>query len=282
MNQNCFTIDVEDWFNILDVDSAPDISQWSSLESRFHKPMDDILQLLDETNVKATFFWLGWFAERNPELVSRCLDAGHEIASHGYGHVLAYKVGRSIFSEDVRKSKLILEDITGVEVKGYRAAGFGTLDDTTWTFDEIKAAGFLYDSSVFPASRGHGGMSNSNLAPHLISTTSGELLEFPQSMIEILGKRFSVFGGGYLRLAPLPVIKRGIKALHEHERPLITYIHPRELDPEHPRLPIPLVRRFKSYVNLQSTYKKVEWICRNYDFQTMAELADTYLHGEVR
>lgn len=272
MLRNVLSIDVEDWFHILDNPTVPTIEQWDNQESRNERNIEKLLVMLDRFCVKVTFFWLGWIAERDKELVRKCYDAGHEIASHGYGHVLAYEVGRKAFAEDIRRGKAVLEDISSKEVLGFRAAGFGTKDDTQWTFEEIRAAGYTYDSSVFPANRGHGGMLQSRLGTYNINTDAGNLVEVPQSMIEILGKRISFFGGGYLRLAPKPLIKWGIKKLHKAGQPLIVYIHPREIDPEHPRLPLSLKRRFKCYVNLKSTMGKLEWLCKNYKFVTMREL----------
>jgi len=273
---NCLSVDVEDWFNILDTNKAPLISDWGNMDIRFIKSLEKLLQLFSKYNVKSTFFWLGWFGERYPKLVKACYEAGHEIASHGYGHVLAYQVGRNEFVTDIVKGKNVLEDIIGDTVKGFRAAGFSTSNETSWAFDEIKAAGYIYDSSIFPASRGHGGMIGAELAPHFIQTPSGPLLEFPQSMINIMGHRFSFFGGGYLRLAPLSLIKVATKKLHKLGRPLIVYIHPREIDPSHPRLPLPLIRRFKCYVNLESTFKKLEWFCTNISFTSMIKMAEAF------
>jgi polysaccharide deacetylase family protein (PEP-CTERM system associated) len=274
---SALTIDVEDWFHILDSPAVPRIERWPFLESRIEMNLDRILVLLDSYSVKATFFWLGWVAERHKGLVRECQEAGHEIASHGYGHVLAYEVGRRAFAEDIRKAKAMLEDLIGEEVIGFRAAGFGTKDDTQWTFEEIRAAGYTYDSSVFPASRGHGGMPQSPLGPYVIKTKSGDLVELPQSMVEFVGRRISFFGGGYLRLSPKWLIKWGIKKLHEAGRPLIVYVHPRETDPDHPRLPLSLSRRFKCYVNLKSTLPKLEWLCQNYSFSPMSEIAENYV-----
>ena len=276
-NSDCptcsITVDIEDWFHLLNTPAAPTIETWAEQERRVHISIARLLELLDKYNVKATMFWLGWIAERNKSLVRKCLKADHEIASHGYGHVLAYEVGRKAFGEDIRRGKAVLEDITGREVLGFRAAGFSTKDDTKWTFDEIRAAGHTYDSSVFPASRGHGGMMRSQLGTYVINTEVGNLVELPQSMIEVFSKRISFFGGGYLRLAPKPLIKWGIEKLHKSGRPLIVYVHPREIDPDHPRLPLNLIRRFKCYVNLKSTMPKLRWLCRNYQFITMQELA---------
>ncbi|NQU05361.1 MAG: DUF3473 domain-containing protein [Calditrichaeota bacterium] len=267
------TIDIEDWFHILDAPSAPLIEQWSGLDSRVERNLDVILATLDRYDVKATLFWLGWVAEQNPKLVQRCHSEGHEIASHGYGHVLAYKVGRKAFRDDIYRGKSVLEDIVGTEVIGFRAAGFGTKDDTRWTFEEIRAAGYTYDSSVFPSHRGHGGMAESPLEPYKIDTKAGSLIEFPQSMVELFGRRFSLFGGGYLRIAPRWLIKWGITRLHDAGRPLIIYIHPREIDPDHPRLALSHIRSFKSYVNLVSTMPKLEWLCKTQSFIRMDEFA---------
>jgi len=273
-NHNCFTIDVEDWFHILDSPAVPTIAHWESLESRVDRNVNKLLELLEKYGVKSTMFWLGWVAKKNWELVQKCHAAGHEIASHGYAHVLAYEVGRIAFGEDIRKGKALLENIVGDEVKGFRAAGFSTTDDTNWTFNMIAKAGYKYDSSVFPSSRGHGGMKNSLLEPHIIHTKQGDLVEIPQSMLEVLGKRISFFGGGYMRIAPQWLINWGIKSLHDTGRPLIIYVHPREVDPNHPRLPLGIKRTFKSYVNLKTTLPKLEMLCKKYKFIKMMELAE--------
>lgn len=273
---NVFSIDVEEWYNILDIPGEIPIENWGQLECRLEANMDRLLELLDQHQVKATMFWLGYFAERYPKLLQRCHEAGHEIASHGYAHVLAYESGREAFKEDITKSKKLLEDIIGNPVIGFRAAGFSTVSETPWTFDEIKAAGYLYDSSVFPAKRGHGGISDSPLTPYLVQTEFGELLEVPQSVLDFRVKRLSLFGGGYLRLFPAPLIRRGIARLEKKERPFILYVHPREIDPLHPRLEMNKWRKFKSYVNLKSTYPKLEMLCKTYSFSTMEELYKKY------
>ena len=272
LRKSVFSIDVEDWFHVLDSPAVPGIERWFSLESRIEKNLDRLLEMLDNFSVRATFFWLGWSAEHNKDIVRKCCKAGHEIASHGYGHVLAYKVGRRAFAEDIHRAKAVLEDISGEKVTGFRAAGFSTKDDTPWAFEEIRAAGHTYDSSVFPASRSHGGMPRSLLGPHIIKTESGDLVELPQSMIEIFGKRITFFGGGYLRLAPKPLIKWGIRKLRKAGQPSIVYVHPREIDPAHPRLPLSLIRHFKCYVNLKSTMPKLQWLCQECKFCTMREL----------
>jgi len=274
---NTLTIDVEDWFHILDSDAVPRFEQWSSWESRIERNVEKLLTLLDSLSVKCTFFWLGWVAERHKSLVRQCHKAGHEIASHGYAHLLAYKVGEKAFRQDISSAKDILEDITGEQVRGFRAPGFGITKNASWAFEVIKESGYQYDCSVFPTSRGHGGISDSPLRPYFIETESGYLLEVPTSAIEVLGHRLSMFGGGYLRLASKRMIQWGIRKLQATGQPLIIYVHPREIDPDHPRLPLSLPRRFKCYINLKSVLPKLRWLCQSYSFGTTLEMIENYI-----
>jgi len=276
---SCLTIDVEDWFHILDSPAVPGFERWPFLESRIERNLEELLDVLDSFSVKVTFFWLGWLAERYKDLVRICHDAGHEIASHGYAHVLAYEVGPRIFKEDITLSKNILENIIGDQVRGFRAAGFGITEKAPWAFNVIKQAGYQYDSSVFPASRGHGGIADAPLTPYFIETQKGHLLEIPMSIVEIFGRRTSLFGGGYLRLANKLMIKWGINKLQAAGRPLIVYLHPREIDPTQPHLPLSLIRQFKCYVNLNTTLPKLKWLCKNYTMFTMLEMVENYIRS---
>ncbi len=276
---SCLTIDVEDWFHILDSPAVPGIKHWPSLESRVERNLKELLTVLDNLSVKVTFFWLGWLAERHKDLVRICHNAGHEIASHGYAHILAYQVGPKAFREDITQAKDILENIISNQIRGFRAPGFGITEKAPWAFEVIKDSGYQYDSSVFPASRGHGGIANSPLGPYFIETRSGHLLEIPMSIVEIFGRRTSLFGGGYLRLANKLMIKWGIDKLQTAGRPLIVYIHPREIDPTQPHLPLSLLRQFKCYVNLSSTLPKLKWLCKSYSMLTMLEMVENYIRS---
>jgi polysaccharide deacetylase family protein (PEP-CTERM system associated) len=277
--KNALTIDVEDWFHILDSDETPSPEKWPFLQSRVDRNLRRILALLAPFSAKATFFWLGWVAERHKGLVRECQDAGHEIASHGYAHVLPYMVGRKVFREDIQRAKAVLEDIIGQEVLGFRAAGFGITKKTPWAFEIIKEVGYEYDSSVFPALRGHGGIPDAKLEPHFVETGAGRLFGLPLSVVRVFGWRVSLFGGGYLRLAPVQLIRWGIRRLEAARRPLIIYIHPRDIDPDQPRLPLPPIRRFKCYVNLHTTFQKIRWLCENYRFSTMRHVMEAYMNG---
>ena len=279
---NAFSCELEDWFHILDSDRVPRTEEWSELPLRAEENVDRILDLLEEHGARATFFCLGWMAERMPHVVRRCWEAGHEIASHGYGHVLAYRVGRRVFSEDIVRAKSILEDCIGQEVVGFRSPGFCVNESSRWVLDAVAEAGYRYDASVFPARHGHGGLCQAKPDPYVVRTGYGPLVEIPVSTVQVLGHRACLFGGGYLRITPLRLIRWGVKRLCRKGRPLIVYVHPREIDPSHPRLPLPLKRRFKCYINLSSTMPKLKWLCTNCTFTTMSDVAARVMEQEER
>jgi polysaccharide deacetylase family protein (PEP-CTERM system associated) len=276
--QCIFSVDVEDWFHLLDLPTAPEIASWASLPSRVEANFNRLLDLFSDQDCQVTCFFLGWIAERFPHLVREAVARGHEIASHGYAHQLAYTMTPRAFRADVIRSRLLLEDISGTSVLGYRAPGFSSTEQIPWFFSEVAAAGYLYDSSVFPAQHGHGGNPNSDLGPHIVEDEM--LIELPASVAELGPTRMCFFGGGYLRLFPYSMINRMGNRVIEDGRPLIFYIHPREIDPEHPRMAMSSLRRFKSYVNLHTTEQKIRNIirdfpvttCRNFLFESDFEL----------
>jgi polysaccharide deacetylase family protein (PEP-CTERM system associated) len=267
------SIDVEEWFHILSSPIAPKQEQWPTLESRSDANVNTLLDLLHDHSIHATFFWLGWMAERHKFLLRRCSEAGHEVASHGHSHVLPREVGPVDFRKDIEHAKKILEDITGRPVHGFRTAGFGIHGETEWAFEIIKEVGYEYDSSVFPSHHNRRCIHHRRSGPYWISTRAGPLIEIPVSAVDVLGYKLFLFGGGYLRLAPQRLIQWGVRQLHRAGAPLIVYVHPREIDPEQPRLPLPLLRRFRCYVNLGSTMPKLTWLCRNCTFVPMIEMA---------
>jgi len=271
--RDVFSCELEDWFHILDSETVPRIGDWARLPLRAEESVDRLLGLLAEHDARATFFCLGWMAERMPQVVRRCWQAGHEIASHGYAHVLAYRVGRRAFADDIIRAKMILEDCIGQEVVGFRSPGFAVRPDNRWVFDVVAEAGYAYDASVFPAHHGHGGLREIDPGPHIVRTRHNHLVEIPVSTVPVLGHRVCLFGGGYLRITPLSLIRWGVERLHREGRPLVVYVHPREIDPDHPRLPLTLERRFKCYVNLRSTMPKLRWLCRHCAFTTMRTIA---------
>ncbi|MBN2410830.1 polysaccharide deacetylase family protein [candidate division KSB1 bacterium] len=268
---NIFSIDVEDWFHILELDSTPDVNKWENLPSRVVTNFPKMLDIFDKAGVKVTCFFLGWIAEKHPKLVKLACNRGHEVASHGYTHQLIYTQTRQEFSRDIQKTKKIIEDITGTAVNGYRAPGFSITRDTMWALEELSMAGYKYDSSIFPAQRGHGYILGADLFPHKISLNGHEILEFPITVANIFNKKICFFGGGYLRLFPYFIIRRMTVKVNKEDRPVIYYIHPREIDAHQPRLTMGTGRRFKSYVNLRSTEKKLKKITGSDNLTTFTD-----------
>jgi polysaccharide deacetylase family protein (PEP-CTERM system associated) len=241
-----------------------------------------LLDVFDEHGVRVTCFVLGWVAERFPHLVKDAVSRGHEIASHGYGHRLVYECTEREFRDDIAKAKEILEQVSGRSVIGYRSPGFSCTEEVPWFFEALAETGHRYDSSVFPAPRGHGGIATSQLGPHTIAVNGARLIEFPISVAQVLGRRLCLFGGGYLRLFPYGLIRRMARQVLGEGRPVVFYIHPREIDPDHPRLPMPAARRFKSYVNLRTTEPKVRRILHDFRITTFRQfIADTPALAEV-
>lgn len=281
-----FSIDVEDWFHILDVPSAPGISMWDALPSRVERNFLRLLDILSENNGKATCFFLGWVADRFPNLVREAVSRGHEIASHGYGHELVFRMKPQAFLEDAIRSKQVIENAGDQRVIGYRAPGFSVTRDTPWFFDKLAEAGYEYDSSVFPARRGHGGAPGAQRSTYIAARS---MVEFPISVQPILGRPACFFGGGYLRLFPYRVIKNMAGRVSHEGRNVIFYIHPREIDPNHPRLSMDRTRRFQCYFNLSSTEKKLKCLLADFETSTFKDLLGVErrkslaysMHGEM-
>ncbi|HZR59800.1 MAG TPA: XrtA system polysaccharide deacetylase [Xanthobacteraceae bacterium] len=279
MPQSIFSIDVEDWFNLSGTGFEPPVAQWDRLESRVERNLRALFELLAERGSTATCFIIGYFAKRFPHLVREAVAAGHEIASHSYFHRLIYDMSAEEFYQDATASRKLLEDISGKPIRGYRAPAFSVTEQTPWFFERLAAAGYEYDSSVFPAPHQTGGLATAQFAPHRIETASGALTEFPITVVRVLQKPMCFFGGGYLRLFPYRLIRSmGRRALGEN-RPIVFYIHPREIDPDQPRLPLSRRRRFTCYVNLRSTRPKLQHILRDFDVSSFEQyIAGASMH----
>jgi polysaccharide deacetylase family protein (PEP-CTERM system associated) len=285
MGKCLLSIDVEDWFHILDLPSTPKIEQWSSLSSLVEKNFLTLLDLLEKNKVISTCFILGWVAEKFPPLVKEAARRGHEIASHGYAHRLVNEMTEQEFFEDVVKTKNILESIIEKPILGYRASGFSVTEELTWFFQKLIDAGYQYDSSVFPAPRGHGGMKTDKFAPYKLNIRDKQIIEMPITIAKTFGKPFCFFGGGYLRLFPYSIIKYKIKQVFKDNRPVIIYVHPREIDSEHPRLPMNFKRKIKTYINIKTTEKKLQKIFNDFECGTIInyinsnEIPEIYLES---
>jgi polysaccharide deacetylase family protein (PEP-CTERM system associated) len=269
--KNIFSVDLEDWFHILDLNDQvnKDFINKNRRQSCIEKNTIKLLELLEVNKCTATFFVLGSIAKEHSLLLRKIIANGHEIASHGYSHSLVYEQTVDEFYEDIRRTKLLLEDTIGKEVLGYRAPGFSITEKTPWAFEKIVEAGYKYDSSIFPARREHGGLLTDNLAPHLINTHKGELIEIPISINRVLGKHCYFLGGGYFRLFPYDLIKFMANAINKEKRPFVIYIHPREIDGKLPRLKMTINRYIKTYINVgEKTEYKLERILEDFQFDS--------------
>jgi polysaccharide deacetylase family protein (PEP-CTERM system associated) len=273
--RSVFTIDVEEWFHILELRSSPAPDTWHRLESRVERNIERLLELTAQQRVCATFFFVGWIARRYPHLVRAVASQGHEIGSHSDLHEMAHELGRVGFARDAASTRLLLEDIAGTPVIGYRAPGFSLTIATPWMFEELARAGYLYDASAFPAPRRHGGLIASPRCPYGVVTRYGLVFEFPATVVEVCGQVLSFFGGGYLRLFPYPLVRAMAYRVVQEGRLLVWYIHPREIDPTHPRLRMSLRRRFKTYVNLDTTAHKIERLLSEFGSTSFAKYLAT-------
>jgi polysaccharide deacetylase family protein (PEP-CTERM system associated) len=253
------TFDIEDWFHILDNKKTKSSSEWSKFDSRIRIGMDLIYNILEKTEKSATFFVVGWMAEKYPKIIREISDRGFEIGSHTHLHQLAYEQDRKTFYNDVKKSIHTLEDCTGKKVSSFRAPGFSITKKNIWSFEVLHELGITKDSSVFPAGRAHGGLPSYSLAiPSIIDYNGIKLKEFPVNTHNILGKPFIFSGGGYFRLLPYKTIQKWtLKSKY-----VMTYFHPRDFDIEQPLVPgLSLTRRFKSYVGIKKCKYKLEtWL----------------------
>lgn len=261
---NILTFDIEEWFHLLDNTSTKTQEQWSHFKPRIHKNMEVIYEILDHKKVEATFFVVGWMAEKFPEVIRNISDRGYEIGSHTHLHQLVYEQDRRTFFRDVEKSIKTIEDCTGKKVTSFRAPGFSITEQNKWAFEVLFELGITTDSSVFPASRAHGGLPAYKVAaPSFLEYNGARLMEFPINTHTFLGKPLIFSGGGYFRLLPYQVIKN----CTQNSNYVMTYFHPRDFDYGQPVINgLSPTRRFKSYVGLKSCKPKLEKWLNDFDF----------------
>ncbi len=261
---NILTFDIEEWFHC---DFISDSSTWQSYEVRIHNATEKILQALDNGNVKATFFVLGWIAEKYPEVIKKIHDSGQEIACHSYIHELVHRMNAETFRKDTEYSLKLIEDIIGEKIITYRAPAFSITENTPWAFEVLAELGIEYDCSVLPSSsHDYGGFpSFGECMPSIIEINGYRIKEFPMNTITLMGKQMVFSGGGFFRLFPYFLIHKWTKKSDY----VMSYFHPRDFDYEQPMLQqLPLMRKFKSYVGLKGAYPKlIQWIN---DFETMS------------
>jgi polysaccharide deacetylase family protein (PEP-CTERM system associated) len=260
---------VEEYFHVNAFESIVKRSDWNRWPQRLSETMPVLLESLARHNARGTFFALGWVAEKNPGVVRSIVAAGHEIASHGYWHRRVPTLTRDEFREDIRSSKRILEDVSGTSVNGFRAPSFSIIPGFEWAFDVLIEEGYQYDSSVFPIQRSGYGNPNAPRVPYVIQRESGTLVEFPMTTTSVFGYRVPAAGGGYLRQFPFGIIRRAFREARDAGDPATFYIHPWEIDPHQPRMPVSLLTRIRHYRGLSTTLARVERLLAEFRFDAI-------------
>jgi polysaccharide deacetylase family protein (PEP-CTERM system associated) len=269
---NAMTVDVEDYFHVSVFDGIIPRHQWDRLDSRVCRNTQRLLKIFENSGVHATFFVLGWVAERFPSLVQEIAAAGHEIASHGHGHRLVYDLTRAAFRDDVRRSKDVLESTVGSPVYGYRAPSYSVTARSLWALDVLIEEGFRYDASIFPIHHDRYGIPESPRHPYVLQREYS-LVEAPGSTVRFGPVNLPIAGGGYFRILPYAWTRWGIGRLNETERkPAIFYLHPWEIDPDQPRLPATALGRFRHYCNLSKTESRLKSLLTDFQFSTMVDV----------
>ncbi len=268
---NALTIDVEDYFQVSAFSPYIARSEWNSRECHVERNIGRILELLDSRDVKATFFTLGWIAERYPGMVRGIVQAGHELASHGYGHERANGQSRDAFHSDIQLAKFILEDVSGREVLGYRAPSFSIDERNPWAFDVLLRAGYRYSSSIYPIAHDHYGMPK---APRFAFEARPGLMEIPITTLRLFGRNFPSSGGGYFRLLPYGLSRWMFERVNAVDsEPCVFYFHPWEIDPGQPRVAgISPKTRFRHYVNISRMEARIKHLLDDFHWGRMDKL----------
>ena len=273
--RNALTFDVEDYFHVEAVAGRVARRDWPGLSPRVEVNTRRILDLLDTRRVAATFFVLGWVAERHPGLVREIHARGHEVACHSHLHRRVHSLTRDEFRDDVRNARKAIEDAAGVRLYGFRAPTFSVVESSLWALDILAEEGFEYDSSVFPIHHDRYGMPDAPRYPYRVPVTGGgDIVEFPMTTLVVAGQRVPFCGGGYFRLLPYPLIRAALRRVNRREeQPGIVYLHPWELDLEHPDLPITGIGRWRHYVNVgRAATRKLDRLLGDFAFAAVRDV----------
>jgi polysaccharide deacetylase family protein (PEP-CTERM system associated) len=269
---NAMSVDVEDYFQVSAFDNIVARATWDQQESRVVVNTRRLIDLFAQSGVTATFFVLGWVAERFPALVREIADGGHEIASHGYNHQLAYTLTPEQFRGDVRAAKQRLEDTVGRPVLGYRAPSYSIVKSNLWALDILIEEGYAYDTSIFPIHHDRYGIPNAEREVHVLRRPSGALVEMPPSTVRVAGVNLPVGGGGYFRLLPYQWTRWGIGRVNAEGRPAVFYLHPWEVDPDQPRFDVGVATRIRHYGGLGATARRLSRLLTEFRFDSVASV----------
>jgi polysaccharide deacetylase family protein (PEP-CTERM system associated) len=281
---NAFCVDLEEWFHSFGFRSPyADPRTWDDAPSCVVADTENLMRLLDEAGARGTFLTVGWIGRKHPDLIRRLAREGHEVGCHSFWHRLVFTLSPEEFERDLGECVGLLRELTGQPVDTYRAPGFSVTADALWCYPILRRHGITTDISVVPARRDHGGIADFPRDPFVLATSAGDVTCFPVSVMTILGRRVPFSGGGYLRLFPLSLMRAGFRENHAAGRPGMSYIHPREINPEQPRLPRPPLwdvkesaKYMKYYVNMRSTRPKLAALLREYRFGTVREVLERH------
>jgi polysaccharide deacetylase family protein (PEP-CTERM system associated) len=265
---NALTIDFEDWYQGLEIPQ----SKWDGFEDRIVPVGRRLLELLGKAAVRGTFFVLGAVAERHPELVREIASAGHEVGTHGYSHTPIYRLSPEEFRDELRHSIRLLEDLTGQPVLGHRAPFFSITRDSLWALDILAECGLSYDSSIFPVVNYRYGIPGAQRWPHRLGEGRGSLTEFPITTWRFLGRNVPVAGGAYFRIYPYALTRWAFRSINGEGKPAVFYLHPWEIDADHPRIPLPRRIAMTHYFNLRSTESRLKRLLADFRFAPMKEV----------
>jgi len=265
---NALTVDFEDWYQGLEIPHT----HWAGYEDRVVQAGRRLLRLLEETGTRATFFVLGYVAEQHPEIVREIAAGGHEIGTHGYSHTLIYRQAPDLFRSEMGRSIKLLEDITGQQVLGHRAPFFSITRDSLWALEVLGELGIRYDSSIFPVLNYRYGIEDAPRWPYKLAAGEQNLMEFPISTWKLLGRNLPIAGGAYFRIYPYAFTRRAFRAVNGKGHAAVFYLHPWELDPEHPRIPLPRRISLTHYFNLKKTEERFRRLLKDFSFAPMKEV----------
>jgi len=266
-----FTVDVEEHFQVLSLAPWVARERWDSLESRVSRNVDRLLQLLADHGATGTFFTLGWVAERQPAMVKAIAAAGHEVASHGYDHRRVVELSPEAFRDQVRRTKAILEALSGQPCLGYRAPNYSIVAGREWALDILVEEGYRYDSSLFPITRPGYGYAGGGRDPYWLDRPAGKLFEVPPTTLRRAGLNLPAAGGAYFRLLPPVLVRSALRDAERRGQPGTFYLHPWEIDPGQPRFDVPLLTRVRHYGGLAGTWRRLERLMREFRFVSVAE-----------
>jgi polysaccharide deacetylase family protein (PEP-CTERM system associated) len=270
--KHCLSVDVEDYFHVAAFRNSVRLGDWGNLPSRVQANTAKVLDLFDELGVKATFFVLGWVAEKYPEIVRQISRAGHELGCHSFSHQLIYEIGPDAFRQDTMRALDAIQQASGERVTLYRAPSFSITRRSLWALEILSEAGFTHDSSIFPIRHDLYGFPDAPRRPFAIRLSGGgQLIEFPPSTVKFAGATLPVTGGGYLRVLPVFYQRKALRVLERSATPGMVYLHPWELDPEQPRIKAPLRSRFRHYTGLSRTASRIRKLSTEFHFAKLTE-----------